>query len=391
MEKLSNEFFIEIINDLIKLGNFDKSLINQIGYNIKNKLLNDKLISKEIKIDKFYQQLLENNKELEMDNNENDNLGIIKSLNIKEEKIDVIDIIDKYSRYKIDFYEIEKLGNGGFGYVYKVIHKLDHQSYAIKMVPLIFNKKNDIEKVLNEVRLLSSLNHPNIIKYYSSWLEYYYFKKDNDIIENDSLYLTLFIQMELAKSNLSEYLLEREEIDEKENERIMIQILEGLNYLNYHKIVHRDIKPSNIFIKNDLPNDYQSINPLLKHSIKIGDFGLATTIINDINNDNLTLALKKSNYFVSDIYAPPEYLENYYYHDSDLYSLGLILFELYYLHKTDTEKYINLINLKNNNIFPKNFNQSKIKNIILSLINPNYSSRIKFNDLINSSKFINKY
>lgn len=73
-------------------------------------------------------------------------------------------------RYSRDFEELEIIGEGGFGKVYRVKHRLDGGIYAIKKI--IINYGNPTErKMLKEVSLLSKLNHPNIVRYYQSWLE----------------------------------------------------------------------------------------------------------------------------------------------------------------------------------------------------------------------------
>jgi serine/threonine protein kinase len=73
-------------------------------------------------------------------------------------------------RYLSEFEEIELIGEGGFGKVYKVRHKLDGNIYAIKKAVVNYEDLND-RKILKEVSLLSKLNHPNIVRYYQSWLE----------------------------------------------------------------------------------------------------------------------------------------------------------------------------------------------------------------------------
>lgn len=72
-------------------------------------------------------------------------------------------------RYLAEFEEIELIGEGGFGKVYKVKHKLDGNIYAIKKAIVNYEDLND-RKILKEVSLLSKLNHPNIVRYYQSWL-----------------------------------------------------------------------------------------------------------------------------------------------------------------------------------------------------------------------------
>ena len=84
------------------------------------------------------------------------------------------------SRYKADFDEIGKIGQGGFGSVYKARHRLDGNVYAIKKVKLS-NKLNSEEntRIRREVTYLSGLNNQYIVRYFQTWVEH---ETDPDII-----------------------------------------------------------------------------------------------------------------------------------------------------------------------------------------------------------------
>ncbi|CAB4004207.1 eukaryotic translation initiation factor 2-alpha kinase 1-like [Paramuricea clavata] len=75
------------------------------------------------------------------------------------------------SRYKEEFQELEKLGKGGFGSVYKVKNRLDGREYAVKKVYLSEKDLPNCFKVLREVKVLAQLRHPNVVGYQSAWLE----------------------------------------------------------------------------------------------------------------------------------------------------------------------------------------------------------------------------
>ena len=81
----------------------------------------------------------------------------------------------QHSRYQNDFIEVGMLGRGGFASAYKVRNKLDDVEYAIKKIQL-FNEKEDDntdhDKILREIKNLARLEHHNVVRYYSSWLEY---------------------------------------------------------------------------------------------------------------------------------------------------------------------------------------------------------------------------
>ncbi|XP_071958538.1 eukaryotic translation initiation factor 2-alpha kinase 1-like isoform X2 [Antedon mediterranea] len=76
------------------------------------------------------------------------------------------------SRYKKDFEELERIGSGGFGSVYKVRSILDNQEYAIKKIKLKDTDKEFYEKVIREVHLLARLQHQNIVRYNTAWIDH---------------------------------------------------------------------------------------------------------------------------------------------------------------------------------------------------------------------------
>ncbi|KAK3581137.1 hypothetical protein CHS0354_033931 [Potamilus streckersoni] len=76
------------------------------------------------------------------------------------------------SRYSNEFIQVEKLGRGGFGSVYKAKNKLDGRLYAIKKIKFKHSNPDLWFKVLREVKALANLQHPNIVGYNAAWLEY---------------------------------------------------------------------------------------------------------------------------------------------------------------------------------------------------------------------------
>ncbi|BES90312.1 Eukaryotic translation initiation factor 2-alpha kinase [Nesidiocoris tenuis] len=79
---------------------------------------------------------------------------------------------DGSSRLKTDFEIIEKLGSGAFGQVFKVMNKLDGCYYAIKKIILNCSNKRAHREITREIKLLSRLNHENVVRYYNSWVEF---------------------------------------------------------------------------------------------------------------------------------------------------------------------------------------------------------------------------
>ena len=75
------------------------------------------------------------------------------------------------SRLCQDFTVLSEIGSGGFGDVIRVRNKLDDQEYAIKRIRLNPADKGTNRKIMREVKLLSKLNHENVVRYYNSWQE----------------------------------------------------------------------------------------------------------------------------------------------------------------------------------------------------------------------------
>ncbi|GJQ14356.1 hypothetical protein GpartN1_g6147.t1 [Galdieria partita] len=245
------------------------------------------------------------------------------------------------SRYREDFEYLRLLGRGGFGSVMKVRNKLDGRIYALKRVALTEELLQE-RHILREVTTLSRLSHPHVVRYHHAWLE------NNESLENSpeqtetpdgaKVVAYLYIQMEYCRRTLREFI--DHVIDKNEDLwGLFRQIVEGLHHIHHCGILHRDLKPTNIFF------DAQG-------TIKIGDFGLAKEIVTQEGtlsvSDNRRVdtvsssgKLNWSNSFGNDrtggvgtlYYRAPELEENEFpTYDSkvDIYSLGIIAFELWH-------------------------------------------------------------
>lgn len=197
-----------------------------------------------------------------------------------------------------NFEIIKELGKGSFATVYKVKRNSDNQFYAMKRVKVPEMTSSDKEHALNEIRVLASFTHSNIISY-----------KESFYSESSK---TLDIVMELAQDgDLISRIKEKRQLSEVFQEKViweyLIQMLFGLKCLHDKKFIHRDLKSANVFIcKNN--------------NLKIGDF-------------NVTKRLKYTNYLQSQTgtpyYASPEiWHEMPYDMRTDIWSLGCIIYEL---------------------------------------------------------------
>ena len=308
-------------------------------------------------------------------------------------------------RYQKDFIEIEKIGSGGFGNVYKSKHKLDNNHYAIKKISFknTYNLNEIWNNIIREINCISKCEHNNIVRYYNSWVEPIFIihnktninefeninedssvehlsnsdssnDKNHQIVEytnNETKQIldfkfSLYIQMQLCdRKTLSEWLSDRNNncnYDYKQNLRFLYQIVNGLKHIHDNNIIHRDLKPSNIFLYNN--------------TLKIGDFGLSK-LINYDNLDNLENIENNMiiNNHTTNIgtynYISPEQNFSSYNEKTDLYSLGIIIIELFIIFNTNMEKYKILKNIKDNEIYPENFKKDIIiYNLTKKLICP---------------------
>ncbi|KAM9273017.1 interferon-induced, double-stranded RNA-activated protein kinase isoform 1-T4 [Cariama cristata] len=204
-------------------------------------------------------------------------------------------------RFLENFKNIEPIGEGGFGNVFKATAELDERTYAVKRVRLTKNVKR-------EVKELARLDHENIVRYYCSWKGYDYVTSPDSRQRSDKKVPCLFIQMELCEQGPLENWVEKNRRHQKYHEMAQnkfLQILKGVEYIHSEGLIHRDLKPQNIFISHE-------------DKIKIGDFGLVTSEAYGTLTENRGT---KS-------YMAPEQFGDKYGKEVDIYALGLIWFEI---------------------------------------------------------------
>ena len=237
-----------------------------------------------------------------------------------------------------EYKQIEIIGRGGFGIVYKL--EKDNIYYAYKQILIKFLSKEEIDKYLDEAEILSGFNNEYIVKYYYSYIE-----KDN-----------FTILMEYAgNSNLKQFILHHKKNDQLIEENIVIdlitQICLGLKEIHNKKLIHRDLSPENIFINEN-------------KKIKIGDFGVSKRL--DTNNQFAFTSTGKQHYNAPEI----EKNEKYDYR-ADIYSLGCIIYELFTLNEFYIDKVLEEKECKIN----QDYYNVKWQKLIDLLLKKNYKER----------------
>jgi serine/threonine protein kinase len=199
---------------------------------------------------------------------------------------------DTVGDYKI----IGVLGGGGMGRVFKAEHIITRRIEAMKVLLRDqADQQEFVRRFLREVQVQASLNHPNIASVHNAFL-----------VGDD-----LMMVMEYIEGESLECLMRRGPIPWRTAVDYACQALKALGYAHARAITHRDIKPSNIMITPD-------------QIVKITDFGLAKIIGEDVR-------LTQSGAVIGSVYyAPPEQVKGSSAIDgrSDLYSLGVVLYEM---------------------------------------------------------------
>lgn len=277
----------------------------------------------------------------------------------------------KYS--KINIYRIESnnavyeifntniLGQSSNSVVYLgrcISSKLDilknNNLVAIKKIML--NLTNNTYQ-LNEIDIIKEImnyDHPNIIKCY-------------DVIEHHNI---VYIVMEYCRGGDLSQLLKNNYMKEINIKYYFKQIIDGMKFLHEKNIIHRDIKPKNILISDD------------KKTIKICDFGFAKQY--DINMKRVSTVCGSPLYMAPEIYQKTGYTNS-----ADVWSLGIILYEMIFgKHPFSSCNDINtLMELK---IDYKNIKSELVSNDCIDLLKKmlisSESDRIDINDI-----YINKW
>jgi len=215
----------------------------------------------------------------------------------EERKIHVI----RKEKFSLDkrYEPLRKLGRGAYGMVVQAKDNVEDQKVSIKKNKDVFYNLTNAKRILREMKLLSHLDHPNIVKLL-------------DVVnpltaqEFEDVYLVL----EYMQSDLHRVIYSDNQLSEDHICFVIYQVLCALKYMHSANVYHRDLKPGNILINADC-------------KVKICDLGLARGVSE--TDDLLT------EYVVTRWYRAPEVVLNaqHYDHMIDTWSIGCIMAELF--------------------------------------------------------------
>ena len=223
-----------------------------------------------------------------------------EKLHIIEKKIPVMyeTLISKNFGNPDNYYKkLRDLGSGSYGSVYMAINCVTDNIVAIKVIEKVQENMIDDMEIQNEINILKTLSHPNIVKIYEFFdtpLNYYI--------------VTEFCK----KGELFAYI--KNEYNERQLSVLFYQVFSGLVYLHEKKILHRDLKLENIMV-SEIERDIVTEEEYFW--IKIIDFGTAKIF----EKNRVERAVIGSSYYIA-----PEVLNQSYNEKCDTWSIGVILY-----------------------------------------------------------------
>jgi serine/threonine protein kinase len=298
--------------------------------------------------------------------NQEDDLNELKSPDLQEDRPKKLKKVFKEgtllgTRYKI----LEVLGTGGFGVVYKASDLVLDEIVALKVLDEKFSlDENSVERFKREIKLARKITHKNVVRIF-----------DIDEIEGRSI-----ITMEYFHGvSLKELLNKQGKLNIESAIDIGLQLCSALHVAHKNGVIHRDIKPQNILINDE-------------NIVKIVDFGIARSNL-DMSSEGSSSEITKT----GTIIGTPEYIspeqvkgDKNLDHRTDIYSLGIVLYEMFtgeVPFKGNTPIATILKRLNENPVLPSKLNSKippELERLILTAmahdVNDRYNNIIQLSD-----------
>ena len=268
--------------------------------------------------------------------------------------------------------ENQIIGRGCYGTVYKCKNiENENLELVIKLIELkLINVKIPETSIYQEISIMKMLDCNHSVKFYDS----------------GKLGNSYAIVMEYCNGNtLNNLKREKGKFSITEIKEILTQLNEVFKIMNNKHIIHRDLKPDNIFI------NYPDLNNKNKFVVKLGDFGFSK----ELNN-----SLQANSAYGSPLYASPQILNNYLFNQRnpysskcDLWSLGIIIYQLYFGEdpfnrnvKKEEDYYYNIINQKKP--FKKIEENKKLQDLLDKIFEIDEKKRISWNNYFQHEFFV---
>ncbi|XP_024185545.1 eukaryotic translation initiation factor 2-alpha kinase 3 [Rosa chinensis] len=274
-----------------------------------------------------------------------------------------------YSKFRSE-YDVaaeEFIGAVAFGVVVRCKNLIDNQTYAIKKIS-IGNRDNtdgygNYRDLLRESIILATFDHPAVVRYHSTWMECTFVGTtggEPDIVETNPC---LYIQQQLCESTL-EQKMRSAELSKEECAYIFSQVARGLAHIHSHNIMHGDLGRGNIFLN--------------KNQAKIGDFGLSRII--GEGDDVIHLGNPPPPYAADDKCVNAK---------ADVYSLGILLVQMFLNIRTDSEASKVFPDLKKEEpVFPAYWPNGVLKTWVTNMLKKNPSERPSSSDIVENLRKI---
>ena len=280
----------------------EKKRLNINNSNNSQNIINNYIKEKKHSIDNSIKYIEDKN--LEEKNKENkkiENKNETSIVNYNRLNFPIIMVASSLMKDIRDTYKFKEkpLGGGNFGTVRKAYRreekdKKKRKYFAIKSISKKNLNEKDFEGLVKEVDIISSLDHPNIIKFYETYQDQFYFH----------------LVMELCKGKDSfNQIVIKEKCEEKKVVSLIAKVLLAIAHCHSRGITHRDLKPQNILFENDKPDA----------EIKIIDFGLSSKYAKDE---------KMHSVLGTPYYVAPEVLKGNYNEKCDIWSIGAMTYLL---------------------------------------------------------------